>query len=239
MSERKALRILAIGAHPDDIDIACAGTLARCLQRGDHVSLAIVCDGEMGGSDLSPEELVATRRKEAQDAAKVLGAEVVHLGIADGTFERTEANKKLLVEVIRQAQPDLVITHYHSDYGGDHNNTLELTVDASIYATINSVHAKYPAMDKIPLLCMMEPLAGYGFQPEVYVDITETLETKIAMLNCHQSQLEWMSRYDGMDMREYVKVMAQFRGYQCGTKMAEGFIFHKSFAHVPVGAILP
>ena len=86
---------------------------------------------------------------------------------------------------------------------------------------------------------MMEPSAGFNFQPQVYVDIGETFETKRQMLQCHRSQLEWMGRLGGLDMRQYIEVAARFRGYQSGVELAEGFIPHASLGHVAAGAVLP
>jgi LmbE family N-acetylglucosaminyl deacetylase len=85
----------------------------------------------------------------------------------------------------------------------------------------------------------MEPLAGYHFQPQVYVDVTDTFSRKLAMLECHRSQMEFMSRYGGQDFRVYMETVARFRGYQCGAKLAEGFIPHASWGHVSAGPVLP
>ena len=80
---------------------------------------------------------------------------------------------------------------------------------------------------------------GFGFQPEVYVDITETIETKKRMMECHASQLQWMRRYSDMDSVEFIETVGRFRGYQAGVRFAEGFITHKSFARFPTGRALP
>lgn len=233
------MRILAIGAHPDDIELGCAGTLARCIQRGDEVTVAIACRGEMASSDLAPEELIKVRSKEAHNSVQLLGAELIEMGLADGSIERTEEIKLLFTDVIRRAAPDVVITHFHADYGGDHNNTFAVTLDATVYATVPNVHTEHAAIERSPLLYMMEPLGGFNFQPQVYVDITDTLATKLKMLECHRSQIEWMNRHGTMDMRKYVEVAARFRGYQSRVEFAEGFVPHGSWAHVPSGPVLP
>ena len=85
----------------------------------------------------------------------------------------------------------------------------------------------------------LEPLGGYNFNPHIYVDITATFETKLKMLQCHRSQIEWMSRYGGMDFARYIDVVARFRGYQSRVELAEGFIPHPSYQHVPAGRVLP
>jgi LmbE family N-acetylglucosaminyl deacetylase len=239
MTVASPLKILAIGAHPDDIELGCAGTLARCIGRGDAVTMAIVCRGDSASCGLPPEELAQVRSREVREAAHVLGADLIEMGLPDYGVWPGRQTVAAFVEVIRRADPNLIITHYHPDYGGDHNNTLLAVLDATVAATVPNFAAGHPATKKIPLLYMMEPLGGFNFQPQVYVDITDTFETKLRMLECHRSQLEWMSRYGGMDCREYVETVARFRGYQSNVRLAEGFVPHGSWGHVPAGSVLP
>ena len=238
-AKKKALRILAVAAHPDDVELACAGTLGRCIDRGDTVTEAIVCQGEMASTDLPPAERVRVRSKEARRSAALLGAELFEMGLSDGCVESTETTKHLFTDVIRRADPDVIITHYHDDYGSDHNNTFTLVLDAALYATVPNIRTEHPPIKRSPLLYMMEPLGGYRFQPQVYVDITETFELKSKMLACHRSQLEWMRRHGEMNLSKYIEVLARFRGYQAGVEFAEGFIPHASLAHVAAGPVLP
>jgi N-acetylglucosamine malate deacetylase 1 len=233
-------RILAVGAHPDDVELACAGTLARCIERGDAVSLVVMCNGNSASTSLGAEELAAVRSRELNDAAKVLGVEtVIELGLPDyGVWLQRELLFKL-TDAIRQIRPDVVITHFDADYGSDHNNTLKMVQDATLAASVTGVKTEQPPIAKMPYLYMMEPLGGFGFQPQTYVDITSTLPIKIKMLQCHRSQMEWLSRYGGMDPREYLETVAKFRGYQVGVNYAEGFIAHGSWGHVPLNRVLP
>jgi LmbE family N-acetylglucosaminyl deacetylase len=239
MTAHSPLRILAIGAHPDDIELGCAGTLARCIARGDAVTIAIACRGDSASCGLPPAELAEVRGREAREAARLLGADLIQLGLPDYGVWPCRETVAAFVEVIRQADPALIITHYHADYGGDHNNTLLSVLDATVAATVPNVTTSHPATKRVALLYMMEPLGGFGFQPQVYVDITDTFATKRKMLECHHSQLDWMGRYGGMDCREYVETVARFRGYQANVKWAEGFIPHSSWAHIPAGSPLP
>ena len=239
MTAAHPLKVLAIGAHPDDCELGCVGTLAKCIERGDQVSIAVVCKGNSASLNMSPEELAEVRHKEAQDAANLLGADLIWMGLPDFGVDHTEDTKRLFSDVIRKTAPDLVITHFHSDYGSDHNNTFFLVLDATLSATIRNFPSDVPPIEKIPLLYMMEPLAGYNFQPQLYVDITDTFGKKLAMLECHSSQMEFMSRYGGQDFRIYMETVARFRGYQCSVKLAEGFIPHASWGHMPAGRVLP
>ena len=237
--QHQPLAVLAIGAHPDDVEIGCAGTLARCIRRGDRVTIAILCQGDTASADMPAEELVALRRQEAKEAAGYLGTELIQLDLSDYGVQVDLATKRLLAGVIRRARPDVVITHFHADYGSDHNHTCLLAVDATLAASVPAFAAEGEPLAGVPALFMMEPLGGYGFQPQVYVDITETIETKIAMFERHRSQVEWMKRHGGTDMREYITAIARFRGLQCGVRYAEGFIGHPSWGHVTAGRLLP
>lgn len=233
------LRILAIGAHPDDIELGCAGTLARCIQRGDEVTIAIVCKGDCGSSDMSREELARVRSQEARDAAELLGADLVELGLADFGVEIAASIATLFTDLLRRVNPDVVITHYRDDYGSDHNNTFQLVRDASLAATVPNIESSHPPAKSMPLLYMMEPLGGFDFMPAIYVDIGDTYATKLKMLECHQSQIRWMSRYGGVDFRDYMTTVARFRGYQCQAKYAEAFVPHRSWGHIAAGRVLP
>lgn len=233
------LRILAIGAHPDDVELGCAGTLARCVQRGDRVSVAVLCNGNSASSDLPPEELVRVRSLEARNSARLLGAELIELGLSDWCVDVNLDMKKLVADAIRQANPDVVLTHFYLDYGSDHNNTFVLVRDAALAATVPNVRTSRPAIGHIPSIFMWEPLGGYNFQPEIYVDITATFDTKAKMLACHESQREWMSRYGGIDFAEYLKVVARFRGYQAGVSLAEGFVPLKNWGNISTRRELP
>jgi len=105
-------RILAVGAHPDDVEIACAGTLARCLERGDAVSLIVMCNGNSASTSLGAEEIAAVRSRELKDAARVLGVEtLIELGLPDfGVWLQRETPFKL-TDAIRQVRPDVVVVH--------------------------------------------------------------------------------------------------------------------------------
>lgn len=239
MTDEQQRRILAIGAHPDDIEFCCAGTLARCIQRGDAVTMAVVCRGDSASCGLSREELMKVRSAELQASANVLGADLIEMGYLDYGVYHDRDTVMRFTDVIRRARPDIIITHCGWDYGGDHNNTHLVTVDASIAASVQNVFTDHPPIERIPLLYMMEPTGSFNFQPEIYVDITETLDLKQRMMECHASQMQWMRRYSDMDSVQFIETVSRFRGYQAGVKYAEGFITHKSFARFTTERMLP
>jgi len=216
-------RILAVGAHPDDIEILCAGTLARCAARGDTVIMCVATNGNMGSKTLSPARLAEVRESEARASAAKLGAQLIFLGYPDEYLYPDHDTRMRFIEMIRSARPDVIITHSPNDYHQDHRTVSDLVFVASFMAAVPHVETASPFHNAIPPLYYMDTLAGLGFQPTEYVDITDTLDTKLAMLRCHQSQLEWLGDYNGIDIVEFVTVTARFRGLQCGVRYAEGF----------------
>ncbi len=219
------MRILAIGAHPDDIEIACSGTLARCVERGDTVIVCHASSGNLGHVEIPPKELIKIRAEEAKRAGALAGIEVIHGGFDDlDIYDNNKEARDKMVDVIRYANPDLIITHDPDDYMPDHTAVSRLVFDASFTATLPNYHtSKTKNAVKLVPIYYMDTLAGVNFNPSMYVDITSTIDLKIKMLNCHESQVVWMKEHDGIDFADMVKTCSRYRGYQCGADYAEGF----------------
>lgn len=219
------MRILAIGAHPDDIEIACSGTLAKCVQRGDTVIVCHASSGNLGHVVIPPEELIKIRAQEAKTAGALAGIEVIHGGFNDlDIYDNNKEARDKMVDVIRYANPDLIITHDPDDYMPDHTAVSRLVFDASFTATLPNYHtAKTKNAVKLVPIYYMDTLAGVNFNPTMFVDITSTIDLKIKMLNCHESQVVWMKEHDGIDFADMVRTCSRYRGYQCGAQYAEGF----------------
>ena len=147
------MNVLAIGAHPDDLEILCGGTLARCAQRGDQVTMLIMSDGSAGHAEIGAEELAAIREREARAAAAVIGAELVWLGLRDEFVFNDEPTRFRLLNAIRGARPDLILTHAREDYHPDHVATHAGVFDASFIMGLPNVHTEHPACPGVaPLL---------------------------------------------------------------------------------------
>lgn len=233
------LRVLAVGAHPDDIEILCAGTLARCSQRGDHVTICVATNGNMGSMTHSPAELAGIREAEAREAAAEIGAEVIWLGCPDEFLYPDHQTRMRFIEMIRTAAPDVIITHDPQDYHQDHRTVSELVFVSSFIAAVPHVETASHHHPSIPPLYYMDTLAGVGFLPTEYVDITDTVEIKQRMLMRHASQLEWLGDYNGIDITEFMKTVARFRGLQCGAAYAEGFRRCDAWPRVSAERLLP
>ncbi len=223
MSASAPRRILAVGAHPDDLEILCSGTLACYVQQGAHVTMAIATDGSAGHMIIPPQELAEIRRKEAGEAAALIGAELCWLGYPDELIFEDVETRLRFIDLIREAQPDLIITHDPSDYHPDHRVVSRLMFDASFVAGLPNIKTEHPAHPGVCPLYYFDTLTGANFLPTEYVDISDTFETKKAMLSCHASQLKWLAEHDHIDVQEFVTVMARSRGLQCGVMYAEGF----------------
>jgi N-acetylglucosamine malate deacetylase 1 len=213
------MKILAIGAHPDDIEIFMFGTLAAFRARGDDLVLAIATDGAFGGAG-DPAELAERRREEATAAASLLGADPRFLGFPDGRLLPDRACVTALIELIGAEGVDLIISHAAHDYHGDHRALAGAVRLAAGFAA--------------PVLAC-DSLGGVGPQPTHYVDITAHADLKWSAIRCHVSQ-EPERFVDG------AKLQNRFRAGQCGHgegSYAEAFRFEAVYPFADIRDLLP
>lgn len=216
---RLPARVLALGAHPDDLELSCAGTLARFLNERSEVQLAVVCRGDRGGIEPG---LADRRRAESEAAARILGAPVHFLDAGDAEVGRTPALRQRLIDLIRATRPELVITHGPTDYHDDHVQVSHLVSQATWYAASPGHAGQGTPLEAPPALVYMDNVAGVGFEPTHLVDITATVEIKRRMLACHASQLQRTDSALGA-LEDLAETLARLRGLQCGVRYAEGF----------------
>lgn len=232
------MNVLAIGCHPDDIEISCCGTLAKCVKRGDKVTVCHVANGNMGHEIISPEELRVIRINEAKKAGALAGIEVVTLDIGDLLPNGCDTKQRdMVVALIKEVQPDFIITHSPTDYMPDHREVSKLVFDASFAASVPHYGANGKA--KVVPVFYMDNLAGMNFNPTEYVDITDEIDLKIEMLECHESQLKWMRDHDHIDFADFVRTCSKFRGLQCGVPYAEAFSQEMVWPKVVAKRLLP
>ena len=240
------VNVLAIGAHGDDLEMFCGGTLARCAERGDAVTMCVVTDGR-GRPQGAPDQIAAIRHAEARASADVIGAELAWLGIYDGALKVDEATRHTFIELIRRTKPDVIITHPADDYHPDHRNTHHLVLDAAQVARTANYPSQYPPHRATVPLAFMDAERGINFLPEEYVDITPVWEKKVAMLDCHVSQL-MAEAYDASfqlppselnEFHYYIKALSGFRGLACNVRYAEGFRWWQSANRIVSYRILP
>lgn len=230
------MNILALGAHPDDIDLSCGGTLLRYAKQGHRLFLCVMTDGRTGSRRvMDGEALVETRRQEQAEAARGYGgAQLKMLGFGDGQLFADGPTLLETIDAIRWASPDIILTHDPADHNTDHRSAGELVVRALYYLTLGNVRVPTPAMQKAPMVFFWDTYAGIGNQPAAYVDITDEVEEKRAIVACHKSQMT-----DEFDWLELSEVVTRYRGMQCGTQYAEGFTGYQAYSAMPDYRLLP
>ena len=233
------MNILAVGCHPDDLELACFGTLARFVKEGHNVFAVHVCNGNLGHVEIMPPELGAIRNREAEKAAAVIGAEAITLDVGDLYVDSSDQEViKKLSAVIRYAKPDLIISHNPDDYMQDHMETSRLALNASFGASVPHYIDKGAPCGLTPFYYMDTP-AGVNFNPTEYVDITDVIELKLEALSMHESQIKWMLDHDGIDFLEFVRACSRGRGCQCGVKYAEAFLPAQKYLRMTTRRLLP
>ncbi len=233
------MRVLAVGAHPDDLELLCGGTLAKYAQKGHDVTMAVATNGEVGSMTLPKEEIAAVRKAEAEEAATVIGANFVWMGYPDEFLFACEETRLAFINLMRRARPDVVITHAPTDYHPDHRTTGETCWDIRVMTTVPNIKTEYPVCEIIPEILYMDTIAGINFEPGQYVDITESFELKRKMLACHRSQGGWLESQYGMTYLEFMEQVARFRGLQCGVRYAECFSSSPTFPRWCKPSLLP
>jgi LmbE family N-acetylglucosaminyl deacetylase len=219
----KRPRVLAIHAHPDDVEFQCAGTLARLKQAGWHISIATMTAGDCGSAELGPDEIAAVRREEARKSSRLLDADYYCLEFKDLSITVDADGRRRTTEAVRRARPDLVLTAPVRDAC--------FAASAPNFSTHQWDPA--PPLERIPHLYYVDAVDGidwYGnpIEPEFCIDITSTFKLKKQMLACHESQRAWLLRQHGMD--EYLESMERWsaaRGKKIGVAYAEGFRQHE------------
>lgn len=218
------MRVMAFGAHPDDIEFLCAGTLAKYSSQGHKVAIAISTNGEVGSPDLSKDETAAIREKEARASAQIINADFFWLGYPDEFLFNCEEVRLHFIEIIRQFRPDIIICpDKDTDYHPDHITTGQIIWDTHVMVTVPNIKTQSPPCDLIPDIIFMDTVTGVNFHPEFYVDITEQWEAKSEMIACHKSQEKWMVDQYDMSCVDLGKTQSRLRGLQSGCKYAECF----------------
>jgi len=197
----KRMNILAIGAHPDDIEYGCAATLIKYAERDHRIHLMVLTKGEEGGES-------EVRHEEQLAAAEIIGAKEVFWGGYRDT--QMPLNKELIdkiEEVLVDVEPDLILVNYGDDTHQDHRVLTEATMSATRYVR-NVLFFEVPTTQ--------------NFNPQVFVDISDTLERKFQVLKAHESQV-MKTNIENMSIVELASANATFRGIQGRVKFAEAF----------------
>ncbi len=220
-------RIMVIMAHPDDVDFICAGTVAVYTAAGARVEYVLATSGNRGSHDpeMTPEKLAAIREAEQLAAAEVLGvAEVTFLRHNDGEVEANIPMRRELAHIIRKGRPDIVLTFdpwQHYQVHPDHRAIGQATLDAIADARMPMYYPEQ-ITDEVRDHRVRDVLFFSTEHPNHWVDITSTIEKKIAALKCHASQI------GDRDIGDYIRARARAIGQE------HGMLYAEAFKHLPM-----
>jgi len=235
------MNILCVAAHPDDTELLCAGTLIRYAREGHNVTIAIFTNGNMGDAVVQPEPLGAMREKEARAAAAMIGAKLIWPGITDEHVFPDQEQRRVMIDVLREADPDVIFTHGPTDYHPDHRYVGQLVFDAYFQKGLPFIPGQTQPACRFAKaqLYYLDNICGINFMPDEYVDITDVFELKKEMLLCHKSQFVAMQDLASTDMLELIDVQSRFRGLAAGCRHAEGFTRLQAYQRGLTRRILP
>lgn len=221
----KIFDFMAIGAHPDDVEIMAGGTVAKLTQQGYRGVILDLTDAALGTRG-TPQ----IRFEEAKAAAKVLGIqERVNLGLPDGHLENSLVYQVSIAECIRYYRPKIILTHYgtHEDHP-DHKATADLTLAAAYKAGLKKLNCQYEPFRPARVFHFL----GYANPaPHFCIDITDTFTTKLKAIqsfksqffNSESTQFEGKTDISSPEFLEYLEVQNRFYGQRIRRKYAEGF----------------
>jgi LmbE family N-acetylglucosaminyl deacetylase len=201
MADTAKLTILALGAHPDDCDIKAAGVAAKYARAGHRVVFVSLTNGVTGHHETGGIELARRRKLEGEAAAKVAGIEFQVLDIASGELMPDLTTRRRIIQMLREIQPDLVMSHRPNDYHPDHRAAAQLVQDACYLATVPNNVPLTPALREMPVVVYFHDhfQRPYPFHADVAVSIDDVIDTKIDMMHCHTSQMyEWLPYNTGI-----------------------------------------
>ena len=194
------LRILVIGAHPDDCDFKAGGIAALYKQEGHNVKFISVTNGDAGHHEMGGGPLALRRGKEANDAANIIGIEYELLDIHDGELVPSLENRYAIIRNIRLYKPDIIMTHRPNDYHPDHRYTSMLVQDAAYMVTVPNICVQTPHLKNNPIILYLSDgfSKPYPFTPDVVIGIDSVIDKKIEMIHSHTSQVyEWLPFNNG------------------------------------------
>ena len=195
LTSETPLRLLVLGAHPDDAEFRAGGLAAMYRDLGHVVKFVSLTDGRAGHHQMHGPQLAERRRREAAAAGAVIGATYVTWDHPDGLLQPTLELRWQVIREIRAFKPDLVLTHRPDDYHPDHRACGNVVRDASFLVTVPAIVPDTPHLRRDPVVGYLgdEFTKPTALRPDVVIDVGDKFETIISMLACHKSQLfEWL-----------------------------------------------
>lgn len=200
------LKVMVIGAHPDDPDVRCSGLAASLVDAGHRVVYVSLTTGDKGHQFMESPDLAARRAKETAAAAKTLGIERYIVGDSpDCELEPTLDQRKKLTKIIREFGPHIIITHRPGDYHCDHRATAQLVQDATYLVGVPLWCPEVPVPETIPTVLFMGDRFSipHPFRADFIIDVSKHVERITRVFACHESQMfEWLAPEHGFDLSE-------------------------------------
>lgn len=220
--------ILAIGAHPDDIELGCSGTIIKHINKGQKVVVVDLTEGELGSRGT-----VQTRYAEAAQAAKIMQlTDRINLQFRDGFFTHDETHLIKLIEVIRHYQPRIVLANAYHDRHPDHGRASQLIEEACFLSGLRKIETMYNGVSQTPHrpIRVLHYLQDRYIQPDFVVDISQEMTAKLAAINCYNTQFvsspeddEPVTYISTPDFLENIKSRAREFGKSISVTYGEGF----------------
>lgn len=229
--------ILAIGVHPDDIELACSGTLLKHIEMGKTVGLLDLTAGELGTRGSGPLRIV-----EAGASAELMGAEWrQNLGMADGFFEYSKKNILKIIPIIRAAQPEIILANSLKDRHPDHGRAAKLVADACFYSglmKIETVDYQGNVQERWRPKALYHYIQDRTMKPDFVVDIGKYIDKKFDLILAFKSQFfiadqedkELATPISGKDFQDYLRAVARTYGRPAGIEFAEAFQVDRTLA---------
>lgn len=221
MSQETKKTILAIGAHCGDVEVTCGAVLAKHSKLGNHITILHLTLGEGGNPKMSPKEYGEQKRREAEAAAKVIGAEVIFAPYKDGEIPNTEDVRRYVADIIRRVKPSHIITHWRASIHKDHAATHAIVNDAVLLASLEGVVTLHPRHRGVQAIYYTENWEDPdNFKPYLYVDISAEMETWKKTVTQYQFIKGGISTFPYLD---YYEALARVRGAEAGKQYAVAF----------------
>jgi bacillithiol biosynthesis deacetylase BshB1 len=223
----KLLDILAFAAHPDDVELSCAGTLMKHIDAGMSVGIVDLTQGELGSRGTKD-----TRYSEAAEASRIMEvSERVNLKMEDGFFEINEKNKRLIVEQIRRFRPKIVLVNAVSDRHPDHGRGSQLVSEACFLAGLRKVETSFNGQNQEAYRpeVVYHYIQDYHIQPDFVLDVTDYVDRKIEAIKAYKTQFhdpnskEPQTPISGEDFFDFIRSRMREFGRTAGVKYAEGY----------------
>ncbi|WP_409965451.1 N-acetyl-alpha-D-glucosaminyl L-malate deacetylase 1 [Mycovorax composti] len=227
------LDILAIGVHPDDVELGCAGTIIKEIRNGKKVGIIDLTQGELGTRGSA-----ATRHAEATAAAQIMGVAVrENLKMRDGFFKNDEEHQLQLIRAIRKYQPDIILGNVRKDRHPDHGRAGDLINDACFLSgllKIETMDENGKPQQKWRPRYFLQYIQDWFYEPDILIDISDVIDKKMKAIEAYTTQFHTPTSEDGPvtyistpEFKESLLARMRMLGRRIGVKYAEGFISDK------------